>query len=63
MCIRDRANSELTSLYVDTLLPLAGLSGVWLHLYSRDLERPAFLPLLILCGYTVTVKELSLIHI
>lgn len=51
------ANIELTSLYVDTLLPLAGLAGVWLHLYSRDLERPAFLPLLILCCYTVTVKE------
>ena len=51
------ANIELTSLYVDTLLPLAGLAGVWLHLYGRDRERSSILPLLILCCYTVTVKE------
>ena len=51
------ANIELTSLYVDTLLPLVGLAGVWLHLYGRDREESSPLPVLILCCYTVTVKE------
>ncbi len=51
------ANIELTSLYVDTLLPLVGLAGVWLHLYGRKRELPTLLPELILCCYTVTVKE------
>lgn len=51
------ANIELTSLYVDTLLPLVGLAGVWLHLYCRDREESSPLPVLILCCYTVTVKE------
>ncbi len=51
------ANIELTSLYVDTLLPLVGLAGVWLHLYGRKRELSTLLPELILCCYTVTVKE------
>lgn len=51
------ANIELTSLYVDTLLPLVGLAGVWLHLYGRDREENSPLPVLFLCCYTVTVKE------
>ncbi len=51
------ANIELTSLYVDTLLPLAGLAGVWLHLYGREREESFLLPELILCCYPVTVKE------
>lgn len=52
------ANIELTSLYVDTLLPLVGLSGVWLHMYSRNSrECKPTVPLLILCCYAATVKE------
>lgn len=51
------ANIELTSLYVDTLLPLVGLSGIWTYLYCRDRNVDSRLPLLILCCYVVTVKQ------
>lgn len=49
-------NIELTSLYVDNLMPLIGLAGVCLWLYGRE-SREGFLPLLILCTYVVTVKQ------
>lgn len=49
-------NIELTSLYVDNLMPLIGLAGVSLWLYGRE-NRETFLPLLILCCYVVTVKQ------
>ena len=49
-------NIELTSLYVDNLMPLIGLAGVCLWLYGRE-NREIFLPLLILCCYVVTVKQ------
>lgn len=49
-------NIELTSLYVDNLMPLIGLAGVCLWLYGRE-NRESFLPLLILCCYVVTVKQ------
>ena len=49
-------NIELTSLYVDNLMPLIGLAGVCLWLYGRE-NRETFLPLLILCCYVVTVKQ------
>lgn len=49
-------NIELTSLYVDNLMPLIGLAGVCLWLYGRK-NGETFLPLLILCCYVVTVKQ------
>ena len=49
-------NIELTSLYVDNLMPLIGLTGVSLWLYGRE-NMESFLPLLILCCYVVTVKQ------
>lgn len=49
-------NIELTSLYVDNLMPLIGLAGVCLWLYGRE-NGETFLPLLILCCYVVTVKQ------
>lgn len=49
-------NIELTSLYVDNLMPLIGLAGVCLRLYGQE-RRESFLPLLILCTYVVTVKQ------
>ncbi|MGN0982368.1 MAG: hypothetical protein ACI4O0_05715 [Candidatus Limivicinus sp.] len=49
-------NIELTSLYVDNLMPLIGLAGVSLWLYGRE-EKGLFLPLMVFCCYVVTVKQ------